>query len=109
MAGAAAFSLGPAPAVKADAMSYLQSLNNHGMSVYDTSDALRNGYWVCNELNYNTGDVVAERLYYRYASMTVAEAATILMVAVWELCPWHYDPQDLVPVAPPSPLLARAE
>lgn len=85
---------GIAVATPADAtpMSYLQSLNNHGLSVYDTAAAVRTGYTICSLLDNNTGDVVAWQVFANTSWADVPDvdtAATMVLVAVEELCPYH--------------------
>jgi hypothetical protein len=76
---------------KADALSFIQSLNNHGMSVYDTTTALTWGAAICEALNTTNGaDVVAN--FYRVTNSDIPDMYTAgvwVTVAVEELCPWH--------------------
>lgn len=69
-----------APPANATPMGYLQALNDRGITVTDTTQALTMGYAVCAALNSNTGDVVAES-----PEMAVA----VVVTAVEQLCPWH--------------------
>jgi hypothetical protein len=48
-------SLSGAGTASASPLSYLQSLNNHGLTVYNTAEAVSSGYQICNRLNYTTG------------------------------------------------------
>lgn len=98
---------GIATAAPSDAspLSYLQSLNTHGIWVYDTAAALTTGYQICDALNYNTGDVVAYNVFSNtswYDVPNVDTAATWVLVSVEELCPWH-DHRDVAM----GPVVAR--
>ncbi|MGV0794406.1 DUF732 domain-containing protein [Mycolicibacterium sp. XJ1819] len=87
-----------APAAEADELSFLQALNDNGIVVYDTAAALSNGYLACSMLDTNTGDVVAtEILYYFPSEATINSAATLVIVAAQELCPWHWHPAGVTP------------
>jgi len=82
-----------APDADADAMSYLQSLNNHGLTVYDTTYALQSGYLICQMLGQTTGDVVAAYVFTHSSWADVPDldtAATMVIVSAEELCP-QYD------------------
>lgn len=88
---AAAGILGTAKA-EATPLSYVQSLNAHGLTVYDTAAALRTGYAICSMLNTDTGDVVAEYVYRNTSWSDVPDVDTavqLTVVSVEELCPWH--------------------
>lgn len=81
-------------AARADAteMSYLQSLNNYGMTVYDTTAALTTGYTICSMLNRANGDVVTAYVFANTSWADVPDvetAATMVVVSVEELCPQH--------------------
>lgn len=88
----AAATLVLAPEAQANEMSYLQSLNNHGLAVYDTSAAIATGYAICNMLDYANGDVVAAYVFTHTSWSdipTPAHAGTLVLVSVEELCPRH--------------------
>lgn len=70
-------------------MSYLQSLNDHGITVTDTTDALTMGYVVCAALDQANGRDVAAALYRNTDIATPAMAATVVVIAVEQLCPQH--------------------
>lgn len=102
----AAFGLVSAPDAQADEVSFLQALNAHGWVVYDTTAVLSNGYLACDMMNTRTGDVVATQILYRFPSeATISSAATLVIVAAQELCPWHWHPAGAAPAAPPPPRL----
>lgn len=93
-AGAVLAGTGIGYAADADAnpMSYLQSLNDHGLTVYDASYALRSGYTICSMLNQANGADVAAYVYTHTSWADVPDletAATMVVVAVEELCPEH--------------------
>jgi hypothetical protein len=100
-----ALGLVSAPAAQADEISFLQALNTRGIVVYNTSAVLSNGYLACNMMNTETGDIVAAEILYRFpAEATINTAATLVITAAQELCPWHWHPQGAAPT-PPPPLL----
>lgn len=84
-----------APAAGASPLSYLQALNNHNIIVYDTAQALSTGWAICNALNHADG---AEVAHWVFANTTWADVPTIQVAATWviiaadELCPWQYHP-----------------
>ncbi len=85
-------SLSGAGTASADELSYLQMLNYRGFTIYNTALALASGYSVCNDLNYNTGDVVATHVFYNssWADIPTRDtAAAMVLTSVEELCPWH--------------------
>lgn len=86
IAGAALTVAGPA---KATPMSYLQALNDHGITVTDTTDALTMGYVVCTALSQANGADVAAALYRNTDIATPDMAAMVVVVAVEQLCPQH--------------------
>ena len=80
------------PQANATPLSYLDDLNGYGLVVYDTTAALATGYQACLELNTSSGDVVARNLYARTTWSDVPDlrtAATIVVAAVENLCPWN--------------------
>jgi hypothetical protein len=88
----AGLALLPAPEAEASETSYLQSLNNYGLSVYDTTAALSTGYTICSMLDYATGDKVALYVFANTSWSDVPDietAATLVLVSVEELCPRH--------------------
>lgn len=79
------------PAAKADGLTFLQALNNHGIVVYDTARALTWGQAICTALNQTTGDVVAAN-FYRITNSDIPDmntALTWVVVSVEQLCPWQ--------------------
>lgn len=73
----------------ADAMTFLQALNNAGIWVYDATTAVKTGALICTELNTKTGDVVAAELYQNPEIYTFEQAATWVVAAVENLCPYQ--------------------
>jgi hypothetical protein len=89
---ASAVALAAAPSASADEMSYLQTLNAAGFTIYNTQWALASGHSICNALNYDTGDVVAVDVFVNSSWTDVpslAHAGALVLIAVSELCPWH--------------------
>ena len=87
----AATVLGSPPA-NADELGYLQLLNMRGHVVNDTASAIAMGWSICDQLNYETGDVVAARLFATTSwtqTRNYVDAAEIMVSAVEGLCPWH--------------------
>jgi hypothetical protein len=80
-----------APAANASPGAYLYALEAQGMVIYNPSQAVNTGYWLCDQMNYTTGDVVATRFYHAaYSDVPTVYVATIWVVAAAEfLCPWH--------------------
>src|SRR5258708_7795268 len=68
---------------------YLQLLNMRGLSVYNTALALAGGYQACEQLNYDTGDVVIPWMVNHYWDLNYQQASTVVYTAVEVLCPWH--------------------
>lgn len=84
--GAALFA---SPDADATPMSYLQSLNDRGLYVTDTSAALRTGLAICAALNVANGYEVAESVYLNTDVATREQAAIMVVTAVEELCSQH--------------------
>lgn len=83
--------VGWATEAHADELSYLQLLNQRGLVVWDTAQALRTGWALCDALNTYTGDIVGEA-FYQVTDASVPDRATAgiwLLSAVEGLCPWH--------------------
>ena len=79
-----------APPANATPMSYLQALNNRGITVYDTTSMLTTGYAVCGTLDDHNGADVVRAVYLHYSDVTSIDMAQRIVVsAVEELCPWH--------------------
>lgn len=78
-----------APPASATPMSYLQALNDNGITVTDTTKALTMGYAVCANLNRFNGADVARSLYLNTDVATPAMATAIVVIAVEQLCPQH--------------------
>lgn len=80
------------PDANATPLTYLQSLNNRGIIIYDTVAALNTGFSICEALNYANGDEVATELFLRTSWADVPDMYTayvVVVTAVEELCPWH--------------------
>jgi Protein of unknown function (DUF732) len=76
---------------KADDLTFIQALNNHGIIVYDASIAVGWGHAICLALNQATGDVVAAN-FYRITNGDVPDintAAVWVVVSVEQLCPYQ--------------------
>ena len=100
---AATTALNPAVAQASPETDYLQDLTNAGFIIYDTRAALNTGYTICDALNYNTGDVVAYNLYTHTSwadIQTMQGAATWVIIAGTNLCPWQYHPERVTDPAP---------
>ncbi len=79
-----------APSSSASPLTYLDSLTDRGLVISNTTAALRTGYLVCEALETNRGDVVAQTLYENASDITTFEEAAIIVVtSVEELCPQH--------------------
>ena len=78
-----------APNANADASSYLQALNERGMSITNVQAMLVQGYAVCKALDSVNGSVVGHNLQGDPWYYTENEAGAILLSAVEELCPWQ--------------------
>ena len=75
---------------KASPLSFVQSLNNHGIAVYDTATALRTGYAICGTLDTHNGADVAEAVYRLFADVPTRQIAYAWVESsVEELCPWQ--------------------
>jgi hypothetical protein len=73
-------------------LSYLQMRNYRGFTIYNTAMALASGYSVCNSLNYKTGDIVTEEVFYNSSWTDIPNrgwAWALVETSVEELCPWH--------------------
>jgi hypothetical protein len=82
----------------ADDMGYLQALNNSGLTVYDTADALAEGHQICDMLTSANGTVVA-RYVFTHTSWsdvpTMLVAETMVIDAVASICPGEYHPGNV--------------
>lgn len=79
-----------APTAQASPLSFLQSLNNRGITVYNTAAMLQTGLAVCAALNVGDGNDVSRQVYLNYADVTsMLQAQIIVLSAVEELCPQH--------------------
>lgn len=88
---AAALLTGPAAPAEASTGSFLAMLEVRGLVIYNPNVALNTGWWICDQLNWATGDVVVVRLY-NNTGWDVPDARTAgiwVVTAVEELCPWH--------------------
>ncbi|MEV5360607.1 DUF732 domain-containing protein [Micrococcus luteus] len=75
---------------QATPLSYLQALNNRGLTVYDTQAMMTTGLAVCAALNTADGNQVARAVYANYTDVsTLFQAQMIVLSAVEELCPEH--------------------
>jgi Protein of unknown function (DUF732) len=73
-------------------LSYLQMLNYGGFYITDTASALATGYNICEQLDYNTGDIVSEYVFMHssWAEISTREGASmVVLTSVEQLCPWH--------------------
>lgn len=80
------------PPAHADALTFIQGLNDNGIMVYDTSRALTVGTAICNALNTTNGVDVARNLYRisSFSDVPTPEVAAIwVVIAAQELCPWQ--------------------
>lgn len=83
---------GTIPPAHADALTFIQGLNDAGMIVYDTSQALSVGTAICNALDTTNGETVAQnwfRISLRTEVPTITVAREWVIIAVQELCPWQ--------------------
>ncbi len=88
---AATAAVGWAAPASASEYTFLQALNNDGIVIYDTGQALTSGYAICSLLDEYTGDVVVEA-FYRATNNDVPDrwtAGVWVENAVEQLCPWH--------------------
>jgi hypothetical protein len=84
----------------ADALAYLQRLNDMGFATYDTAWAVASGYVICDQLNYASGEQVAQDVFSRSSSTdtpTIDWARAWVIAAVDTLCPWQYHPRTTQP------------
>ena len=96
--GAIAAAAGTATA-RADNITYLDTLTDNGLIVYDTSKAILIGHAICVDLNTQSGYTVAKHLYdlTSYADFPNIETAELVVAAaITELCPQHLRPGRLV-------------
>jgi len=86
------------PDADASPLSFLQSLNNRGISVYDTSKALGTGLAICQTLETYNGADVAEAVYQVGGDDVPTRDVAVLwlVTAVEELCPWQDHRNELV-------------
>ena len=85
-------SLAGAGTANASQLGYLQMLNYRGFYITDTASALATGYNICEQLNYNTGDIVSEYVFMHssWAEISTREGALmVVLTSVEQLCPWH--------------------
>jgi hypothetical protein len=76
------------PTASATTGSFLQALNDRGLSITDTGGMVKQGFMVCVSLNSMKGDDLVEVLMDK-VGYSSNEATIILVSAVEELCPWH--------------------
>ncbi|OBF91057.1 hypothetical protein A5791_15890 [Mycobacterium sp. 852002-51163_SCH5372311] len=91
--------LAPSAHAATGEVAYLQALNQHGFTIYDTATAIQTGHTICTRLNYENGDDTARWLYLNTPSSnipTIASAQMWVMDAVFTLCPWQYHPYSSV-------------
>ena len=63
---------------------------SHGYLVYESPRLyINSAYWVCNRLNYETGDYVIPELLASNSDRTYHEEFTFMVDAVTALCRWH--------------------
>lgn len=89
---AIAATVAASPPANADELTYLQLLNMRGHVVNDTAAVIAMGWSICDQLDYETGDVVAARLFATTSwtqTRNHGDAAEIVVSAVEGLCPWH--------------------
>jgi len=75
---------------KADPLSFVQSLNDHGVYVYDVTLAVGNGYAMCDALRTTSPAQVAVNVYNQttYSDVPNLRTAVVWVVsAAQELCP----------------------
>jgi len=78
-----------------DDTDYLQALNNSGLTVYDTGEAIATGHTICTMLQTANGNTVAAYVFTHTSwtdvpTITVAEV--MVLDAVANLCPEQYHP-----------------
>jgi len=81
-----------APTAHADSSSFLDALHDEGWYNSATGDVglLRQGYAVCDALNYYNGQQVAALIYSSTdLSVGAEDAARFVLLAVTNLCPQH--------------------
>ena len=91
VAVAAVSAVGWAAPASASEYTFLQALNNDGILIYDTGQALVSGWAICSLLDEYTGDVVVEA-FYEATTNDVPDRYTAgiwVVNAVEQLCPWH--------------------
>lgn len=91
-----ALALSPtATADPANELAYISSLNAFGATVFNAQQAIETGYWVCDQLQYTSGDDVARKLYLSTDAQSMKHAQVIVVAAAMNLCPWQYHPERL--------------
>lgn len=98
----AAASVGLAPVAQADEAGYVRDLRNNGWVITNPVSAIGVGYAICEQLNYSNGEEVAEVIYTNTPTSvtpTPDDARIWVIIAVAELCPWHYHGADESQVA----------
>jgi hypothetical protein len=76
----------------ADGLTFIQSLNDNGITVYDAQAAVSNGLAICGQLDHANGTEVVEWVFVNTSWSDVPSrqvAAVWVLSAVNELCPWH--------------------
>lgn len=84
--------IGWAATADADSVTFLQSLNNNGIHIYDAQAAVANGWAICDQLNTANGVDVIDWVFVNTSWSDVPNretAAVWVLSAVEELCPWH--------------------
>jgi hypothetical protein len=75
---------------KADTSSFLQSLGDHGLTVYDSAAAISTGYRICSMLQSANGEQVAQYVFTHTSWSdvpTMDTARAEVLISVEELCP----------------------
>jgi hypothetical protein len=81
---------GTASAYTSAEYNFLQLQASHGYLVYEFPQLyVRTAYWVCDRLNYETGDYLVPELLAGNPDRTYQDEATFMWDSVNALCPWH--------------------
>jgi hypothetical protein len=82
-----------APTAQADEAGYIRDLRNNGWTIKNPAPIISVGYAICEDLNYISGERAAEIIYTNTSievTPTPDDARLWVLIAVAELCPWHY-------------------